>query len=81
MGHGESQEDDDMASTRGANTSNTKRFAKGRMDTIIIKARLNGNRGRDDNPNVPWTPQEVAEEAVHRTSLCVQSTSSLFLMP
>ena len=34
------------------------------MDTIIIKARLNGNRGRDDNPNVPWTPKEVAEEAV-----------------
>ena len=34
------------------------------MDTIIIKACLNGNRGRDDNPNVPWTPQEVAEEAI-----------------
>ncbi len=34
------------------------------MDTIIIKACLNGNRGREDNPNVPWTPQEVADEAV-----------------
>ena len=34
------------------------------MDAIIIKACLNGNRGREDNPNVPWTPQEVAEEAV-----------------
>ena len=29
------------------------------MDAIIIKACLNGNRGREDNPNVPWTPQEV----------------------
>ena len=34
------------------------------MDSIIIKACLNGNRGREDNPNVPWTPQEVADEAV-----------------
>ena len=34
------------------------------MDTIVIKACLNGDRGREDNPNVPWTPQEVAEEAV-----------------
>ena len=34
------------------------------MDNIIIKACLNGNRGRDDNPYIPWTPQEVAEEAV-----------------
>ena len=34
------------------------------MDAIIIKACLNGNRGREDNPNVPWTPQEVADEAV-----------------
>ena len=34
------------------------------MDSIIIKACLNGNRGRDYNPNVPWTPREVAEEAV-----------------
>ena len=46
------------------NSPNIKRFAKARMDTIIIKACLNGNHGRDDNPNVPWTPQEVAEEAV-----------------
>ncbi|PKB63483.1 MAG: hypothetical protein BZY80_06880 [SAR202 cluster bacterium Io17-Chloro-G2] len=34
------------------------------MDRIIIKACLNGGRGREDNPNVPWTPQEVAQEAV-----------------
>jgi len=34
------------------------------MDTIIVKACLNGNRGREDNLNVPWTPEEVAEEAV-----------------
>ena len=34
------------------------------MDTVIIKGCLNGSRGREDNPNVPWTPQEVAEEAV-----------------
>ncbi|HXG20964.1 MAG TPA: 3-keto-5-aminohexanoate cleavage protein [Methylomirabilota bacterium] len=33
------------------------------MDTIIIKACLNGGRGREQNPNVPWTPEEVAAEA------------------
>lgn len=33
------------------------------MDALIIKACLNGGRGREDNPNVPWTPQEVADEA------------------
>ncbi len=34
------------------------------MDTVIIKACLNGSRGREDNPNVPWTPREIADEAV-----------------
>ncbi|MDA0733735.1 MAG: 3-keto-5-aminohexanoate cleavage protein [Chloroflexi bacterium] len=34
------------------------------MDTIIIKACLNGGRGREHNPNVPWTPVEVAQEAI-----------------
>ena len=34
------------------------------MDTIIIKGCLNGGRGREDNPNVPWTPEEVAQEAI-----------------
>ncbi len=43
------------------------------MDTIIIKACLNGNRGREDNPNVPWTPQEVADEAVR----CYESGASI----
>ncbi len=33
------------------------------MDTLVIKACLNGMRGREQNPNVPWTPAEVAEEA------------------
>ncbi len=33
------------------------------MDTIIIKACLNGARGREQNPNIPWTPTEVAAEA------------------
>ena len=33
------------------------------MDTIIIKACLNGARGREQNPNIPWTPAEVAAEA------------------
>lgn len=33
------------------------------MDTIIIKACLNGARGREQSTQVPWTPQEVAEEA------------------
>ena len=35
-----------------------------RPDQILIKACLNGARGREDNPNVPWTPREVADEAV-----------------
>lgn len=33
------------------------------MDKIIIKACLNGARGREQNPQVPWTPAEVAAEA------------------
>ena len=33
------------------------------MDKIVIKACLNGVRGREQNRNVPWTPQEVAVEA------------------
>ena len=33
------------------------------MDKIIIKACLNGTRGREQNPNVPWTPAEVTAEA------------------
>ena len=33
------------------------------MDKIVIKACLNGIRGREVNPNVPWTPAEVAAEA------------------
>lgn len=33
------------------------------MDKIIIKACLNGARGREQNPNIPWTPAELAAEA------------------
>jgi 3-keto-5-aminohexanoate cleavage enzyme len=33
------------------------------MDKIIIKACLNGSRGREQNSNVPWTPAEIAAEA------------------
>jgi uncharacterized protein (DUF849 family) len=33
-------------------------------DRIIVKACLNGARGRDANSNVPWTPREVADDAV-----------------
>jgi 3-keto-5-aminohexanoate cleavage enzyme len=33
------------------------------MDKIVIKACLNGIRGREVNPQVPWTPAEVAAEA------------------
>ena len=39
-------------------------MAEGNGDRIIVKACLNGARGRDGNPNVPWTPQEVADDAV-----------------
>ncbi len=34
------------------------------MDTIIIKACLNGARGREQSVHVPWTPQEVADDAL-----------------
>lgn len=43
------------------------------MDRIIIKACLNGGRGREDNPNVPWTPEEVAQEAIR----CYDSGASI----
>ncbi len=33
------------------------------MNALVIKACLNGMRGREQNPNVPWTPAEVASEA------------------
>ncbi len=33
------------------------------MDKIIIKACLNGGRGREQSQHVPWTPQEIADEA------------------
>jgi uncharacterized protein (DUF849 family) len=35
-----------------------------RPDQILIKACLNGARGREENANVPWSPQEVADEAI-----------------
>ena len=43
------------------------------MDTIIIKGCLNGSRGREQNPNVPWTPEEVAQEAVR----CYEAGASI----
>ncbi len=33
------------------------------MDKIVIKACLNGMRGREQSPHVPWTPAEIAVEA------------------
>lgn len=33
------------------------------MDALVIKACLNGLRGREQNKRVPWSPQEVADEA------------------
>ena len=33
------------------------------MDKIVIKACLNGMRGRERSSQVPWTPAEVAAEA------------------
>lgn len=33
------------------------------MDLVIIKACLNGSRARSQNPRIPFTPAEVAEEA------------------
>ena len=33
------------------------------MSKLIIEARVNEYAGRGDNPNVPWTPAEVAEDA------------------
>ena len=43
------------------------------MDKIIIKGCLNGGRPRDLNPNVPWTPEEVAQEAVR----CYEAGASI----
>lgn len=43
------------------------------MDKIIIKGCLNGGRARDPNPNVPWTPEEVAQEAVR----CYEAGASI----
>ena len=34
------------------------------MEPVLIKACLNGVRDRQQNPHVPWTPQEVAAEAL-----------------
>ena len=33
------------------------------MKKMIIEARINEYAMRDDNPNVPWTPEEIAETA------------------
>lgn len=33
------------------------------MDKIVIKSCLNGMRGREQSPHVPWTPAEIAAEA------------------
>ena len=43
------------------------------MDKIIIKACLNGTRSREQNPNVPWTPVEVAAEAKR----CVEAGAAI----
>ncbi len=43
------------------------------MDTIIIKGCLNGGRMRDQNLNVPWTPEDVAQEAVR----CYEAGASI----
>src|SRR4028119_1796392 len=34
-----------------------------RVKKLIIEARINEYEMRDGNPNVPWTPQEVASDA------------------
>src|SRR4028118_1162941 len=34
-----------------------------RVKKLIIEARINECERRDGNPNVPWTPQEVASDA------------------
>ena len=44
---------------------------------IIVKACLNGGRSRDDNPHVPWTPQEVADEA----GRCPESGAAVVHLP
>lgn len=42
-------------------------------DRIIIKACLNGGRRRDQNPNVPYSPEEIAQEAQR----CAQAGASV----
>ena len=43
------------------------------MDKIIIKACLNGNKLRATNPNIPYSPKEVADEAVR----CYEAGASI----
>src|SRR5262249_39274643 len=42
-------------------------------DKVIIKAAVNGGRRREDNPNIPLTPAEVAAEAVR----CYEAGASI----
>ena len=32
--------------------------------SIIIEAAINGNAPRELNPNIPYTPQEIADDAI-----------------
>ena len=45
------------------------------MDKIIIKACLNGNKLRATNPNIPYSPKEVADEAVR----CYEAGASIVI--
>ncbi|MDF1832439.1 MAG: 3-keto-5-aminohexanoate cleavage protein [Porticoccaceae bacterium] len=35
------------------------------MNKLIIEARINEYAGREHNPHVPWSPEEIAETATH----------------
>ena len=34
------------------------------MDPLIIEAAINEQSSKDDNPNVPYSPEECAEDAL-----------------
>ena len=44
------------------------------MPKVMIEVRCNEYAMRDENPNVPWSPEEIANDAV----LCEDAGASIF---
>ena len=43
------------------------------MKKMILEARINEYAMRDENPHVPWTPDEIAESAAR----CLEAAASI----